>query len=266
MSCAGTKAALWSGMNRRALALVVVVNALVAAPALAGPSQEVGGHWLSDSFTLEVVPNEDVIATDDLMKATEAAAETWNKTGLGPQIVVVPAAAGVTGGFALDGHNTLTIVKGDWHGNHQFSGLTQRALQGGVIIETDSMINASDWKFCDGAEHGKVDLQSVLTHELGHTLGLLDDIEHGDATMYYASHEDDVSKRDLHAEDVSALDAAYANVKLDADNAAAAGCSSAGMSGAPAFLVLGALVARRRFSRGRRLGVSGGVSRARVAG
>ncbi|HEY4223810.1 MAG TPA: matrixin family metalloprotease, partial [Myxococcota bacterium] len=181
-------------MQARALAFVALTTASASVHALAG---EVGGHWAVDTYTLEVVPPEgNIVDTDTLMRAAEAAAESWNHTNLGPQIVVLPAGEGVAGGFAFDHHNTLSFVT-SWDYDRQYAGLTRRALQGDTIIEADSLINAADWQFCDGSEHQKIDLQSVLTHELGHTLGLLDDKSDDAATMFYGSRDEDVSKRSL---------------------------------------------------------------------
>src|SRR4051812_3149830 len=88
------------------------------------PRAELGGHWTTDSFTLEVVAAPDVVDTTELMRAAEAAAETWNQTGKGPQIVVVPAEKIVKGGFHLDGHNTLKLVTDGWDADQRMAGLT----------------------------------------------------------------------------------------------------------------------------------------------
>jgi hypothetical protein len=224
--------------------------ALFIALAASSPVER-GGHWLTDSFTLEVVAAPDVVGTEELMRAAEAAAETWNQTGEGPQIIVVPAEKIVRGGFHLDGHNTLKIVTAGWDADPRMAGLTMRALRGDVITEIDSKINAADWDFVDGGETGKLDLQSVLTHELGHTLGLLDDFDHDEATMFWGSHEGDVSKRDLSSEDLAALEHAYDGVVLSSTDGHAAGCAQAGDAAAPlGALALVVLAAAKRRATG----------------
>ena len=225
-----------------------MINALAfAVLSLPASPGEVGGHWMTDTFTLEVVAAPDIVDTEALMKAAEAAAETWNQTGKGPQIVVVPAAKTIRGGFALDGHNTLKIVGGGWDADPRMAGLTMRSVRkpDNAILEADAKINATDWGFVDGSADGKLDLQSVLTHELGHTLGLLDDFDHEEATMFYGSKDQDVSKRDLSDEDVAALAHAYDGVTLSSTDARASGCAASGVPAAPAALALVLLLVGR---------------------
>ncbi len=53
-----------------------------------------------------------------------------------------------------------------------------------------------------------VDLENVVTHELGHYLGLAHS-EVPDATMYYSAVAGETLKRDLHADDVAGICAVY---------------------------------------------------------
>ena len=227
-----------------------MLNATLFALSLAAntpAAQHASSVWLNDSYTLEVVADDTAVPREQLLRAAEAAAATWNDNGVGPQILVVPAADGVHGGFHMDGHNTLSLVTAAWDGNPQAAALTMRSVVHGAqdaILEVDTKVNAADWSFVDGSERGSIDLQSVLTHEFGHTLGLVDDFEHEEATMFYGSKDKDTSKRDLSSEDTDAVHALYTGVKLDRGGA---GCNAAGLPAAPAVTALAFFcIARRR--------------------
>ena len=206
-------------------------------------------HWVVDAFTLEVVGGD-----DGLLRAVQAAAATWGDTGLGPQIVVVPADKAVGGGFKSDGHNTLMAVHDGWAGNARAAALTARSIETNThaMVEVDVLVNFADYPFVDGSEHGALDLQSVLTHELGHTLGLLDDGDHAEATMFYGSSDFDISKRTLSDLDTANLARVYQNVLLPP---AAVGCASSGLDasllGALALLPLVVRVRRATASKTR---------------
>lgn len=113
-------------------------------------------------------------------------------------------AGNTTAGFSTDGINTVS-----WSSNSQcgsFNGclaLTALVLQSGQVIVESDIVFSTDWTWTTtGATY---DVQSVATHELGHTLG----IHHTELTgtprptMYYAYFGTD--SRSLETDDKSAL-------------------------------------------------------------
>jgi hypothetical protein len=100
------------------------------------------------------------------------------------------------------------------------------------------------------------DLQNVLTHELGHLLGLGEDMTDVDATMYAFSQPGETGKRDLEVVDKDSIAALY-DEEFDAE--LQGGCGGAAIAGYEgeawvwAALGLGALgfAMRRRASRER---------------
>lgn len=95
------------------------------------------------------------------------------------------------------------------------------------IVDADIVINGT-YRFKElnadrpwGAEP-EYDLQSVLTHEMGHWFGLPEDPCDSDATMYMYTLPNETKKRDLTQEDVDAVQVAY----WQADNPSGeVGCS-----------------------------------------
>jgi predicted Zn-dependent protease len=74
------------------------------------------------------------------------------------------------------------------------------------ILEFDIVFNDSFTWDVNGAA-GKMDVQNIATHELGHTLSLLDLYGNADQakTMYGYSSNGDISKRSLETEDIAGL-------------------------------------------------------------
>lgn len=81
------------------------------------------------------------------------------------------------------------------------------------ILEFDMIFDDEDFNWSastDGVE-GKMDLQNIATHELGHAVGLGDLYDNGctDVTMYGYSVEGEIKKRSLEADDIAGLQKLY---------------------------------------------------------
>src|SRR5688572_25036492 len=78
-----------------------------------------------------------------------------------------------------------TVYLSNW-GQGSVARTTISRPGGNTIIDADTSFNAY-FNWCDGAYVGCYDLQSVMTHELGHWIALWDMYEEGDRayTMYY---------------------------------------------------------------------------------
>jgi hypothetical protein len=90
------------------------------------------------------------------------------------------------------------------------------------------------------------DVQNVVTHEVGHVLGLgdLKDSADQDATMYYQAGSGETSKRDLAADDINGMCATYPRGKptptsMSASRNMSGGCG-AGDAGSAAMALVGA--------------------------
>jgi uncharacterized protein (TIGR03382 family) len=120
----------------------------------------------------------------------------------------------------------------------------------GAIIAFDMRINASPGVIWTEGTGDGYDLQSTLTHEVGHVLGF-DHTNEVDATMFGVHPQNDVSRRSLHDDDQLAAQFLYP--PSDGEDGppnllAALGCSSTGApAGASlAWFALALAFARRR--------------------
>lgn len=78
----------------------------------------------------------------------------------------------------------------------------------GAILDTDVELNAAEMELTLGDAGVRYDLESIVQHESGHFLG----ISHSDvreATMYQRILKGTTDKRELHADDLDAVCAAY---------------------------------------------------------
>ena len=102
------------------------------------------------------------------------AAEQWNKL-MGKQLIEVNL-TGVGGDIPTgrDGHNTIYMLN-DWDKDKPSEqARTSVYWKGNQIIEADIRINAKNFSYSNEsqAELGKVDMMSLILHEMGHVLGL----------------------------------------------------------------------------------------------
>jgi len=79
-----------------------------------------------------------------------------------------------------------------------------------TMVEFD-MVFDTDYAWSISGEAGKMDLQNIATHELGHGAGLSDLYSNAayQETMYGYSDFGEVSKRDLYAGDIQGITRLY---------------------------------------------------------
>jgi hypothetical protein len=204
------------------------------------------------------------ISAEDLEAATSAATETWqNATCAGDKKPAVQIAAPAlvehpVAEFDKDGPNENVVVFVDDGWDHEADAIAKTTvafyIHSGVLLDADIALNSDLFAFTVSGEPGSADLQSVLTHEIGHVLGL----DHSDvpgATMAARTNASaSEGLRTLHADDIDAICSVYPPVEPPVDDG---GCTVArgSRTGAPAWpswlLVLGAAlgwVSRQRRS------------------
>ncbi|HXU64128.1 MAG TPA: MYXO-CTERM sorting domain-containing protein [Polyangia bacterium] len=297
-------------MSRR----LAVVAALVFAAAAARPARAyvrataqkslLPSFWDSGCQVVTIYTNGYTdMSTDEIAKSIAAAAHAWS-----PEVVTCPDGAGSDGGaghpsFEIitqlasggsvpnvgpDGQNVLVFQTETWDHNPDAIALTSRNTDpSGRIFDADIEVNvAGAWKWANldpnASSHvsGNFDLQTALTHEFGHFLGLahtcynpdpdgdsgpppLDDqgrpspfcsyaTDHGEV-MWYQVDPGSTAKRVLSADDARGVCSIYPPGVAAATCAAdqpddGCGCrtSGHGAGATAAWLALAALATTRR--------------------
>ena len=78
------------------------------------------------------------------------------------------------------------------------------------IAEADIEINSDVPWYNNGSANG-YDIQNVMTHELGHMLGLLDEYNgtYSESTMYYDTDYGETKKRTLEQDDLNGFNVIF---------------------------------------------------------
>jgi len=103
--------------------------------------------------------------------------------------------------IASDGAIGVTIVWGIFGGKPSAR----------ELVEWDQVYDDVDFDWSASGEAGKMDFESIATHELGHSVGLGDLYEAScaDETMYGYATEGETLKRDLHTGDIAGITELY---------------------------------------------------------
>jgi predicted Zn-dependent protease len=161
-------------------------------------------HWMRPEITVGIAANaaSRTVTAQDVLQAVQQAAEIWNRVPFGQphfRLVERPGA-----------DVRIKFCRGKWRGdtldlgNAEFTATPETGVVTSAIVE----FNECDHSFAapDEAGHSGYDLQAVVTHELGHVLGL----GHSDnpATLMYPNGGT-LSARGPHADDKMALALVY---------------------------------------------------------
>ncbi len=238
----------------------VVAVSLVLLPATASAyetKKTPGGkalHWAAGEIELAAAatPAPATVSGAVLEQAARVAAATWQAT-LAEVPVGVHAVAGGAG-VPHDGQDGVNQVR--WavaaadpdveDGQLARTFIAYRTADG-QILDADVVLNAVDFTWTtDPARCGdQYDVESALTHELGHLLGLAHSIGHPDATMFATADACETAKRDLTGDDRAGIDELYRTPPAEAAGCAAGG-GDGGLVGAALVLIALAAAATRR--------------------
>lgn len=119
-----------------------------------------------------------------------------------------------------DNLNTVILLTENWPFTKSAIAVTRnfyvsgQESNAGMILDSDILLNGVSFSFTTTQEAGKHDIQNIVTHEVGHFLGIGHEIEpiNTEATMLANAVANETKKRSLHPNDVSALRAGYAGV------------------------------------------------------
>lgn len=121
---------------------------------------------------------------------------------------------------ANDGINSIILIADVWPFDTDAIAITRNfyvaddSNLAGMILDSDILLNSVDHAFTTTNETGKHDVQNIVTHEVGHFIGLGHETNpiDTDATMYAVASANEFNKRVLHPSDLAGLRAAYSGV------------------------------------------------------
>ncbi len=177
---------------------------------------------------------------EELLAAARMAADAWRGIGGAPDIVIEDGRASREA--AVDGENGIYVVCEWEHGTTLGVTVGSHDAADGRMVDADVLLNG-EMPFAlmrEGHEERhahEYDLGSVLTHEMGHVLGL-DESGERQATMWPRTQRGATSQRTLETDDEEGVAAIYARSARAAlgeggaaEGAVASGCSAAGGGG-----------------------------------
>ena len=180
------------------VALIIISFGLASSPADAyvRTTSEFTGVPLSWRGTSCIFTRINRVGSADVSDGTDLAAltratENWHLATQSAgncsymRFVVEPAAANVAMSYTPDGKNETAVfwIEKDWNTDpdHSPSAAALTTVlylnipndhRDGEIVDADIEINGDNFKYATTKKNGALDIENVLTHELGHVLGL----------------------------------------------------------------------------------------------
>ena len=243
--------------------LAVIAGMMICTPLVASAydvKQTTSGqdvHWPDGAVTFDraFATTPTTVTADQASAALASSVMTWQSalTDTGVMVALATDSAAAAP-HVNDGVNTVrfAMTADDPDIEPGVLGLTFVAYRSsdGVAVDADVVMNAVDFTWTTGEATcaKEYDLQSAVTHELGHALGLAHSIGHPEATMYATGQACETSKRSLESDDKAGLAALYS---APADAAPPGGCASSSPgSGALIGVALALLAIKRRRTAG----------------
>lgn len=179
-----------------AIALVLVSILSVGSISVSAYSTLTGKGIQQRPLTFYAVSGTDSLYTSSL----QSCMSTWNNAGYGTMFRYGGTKNKLANALA-DGTSTFYTITLSKTGVYAVT-TTHYNISTNYIQEVDMSLNTA-YNYSSIIVDG-VDLASVLTHELGHALGL-DHSSNTEATMYHSYSNGETKKRSLHTDDLNGL-------------------------------------------------------------
>jgi hypothetical protein len=172
-----------------------------------------GAKWKTTEGYVVDPDNNEGLNDSDVTNAVTTAIGAWESAAGNNGIF----GAGTTGNFALDLSN-MNNVNEVAFGNYAAGGVIAVTNVWGYfsgpaskreLVEWDMMID-TDFTWSNSGESGKMDLLNILTHEIGHAMGLGHPSDScTEETMFRYAGNGETKKQDLNAGDIAGINALY---------------------------------------------------------
>jgi hypothetical protein len=190
-------------------------------------------RWYASSIAIRIDPAlEAMLPEGQARAALGMASDAWRGIGDAPEIVIEQ---GAPAAYDADKRNNGVYLLNEWPFNaNQLAVTVLTYSKAGEILGMDVLVNGSkrfellsEEKSAVGADAH--DFAAVMTHELGHVLGLDEGHEDEQATMWPYIAKGELHQRTLTEDDERGVTDAYATAAAQAK--AAAACSATGSIG-----------------------------------
>jgi hypothetical protein len=194
-------------------------------------------RWHANAVSLRLDPSMQKFFKDIPVDGvvSDAAAAWHNLPGV-PELLVSEGTPGPKGYDAKSGTDNGVYLIEEWQLAASSLAVTVATFEtkSGKIVDTDILVNAKHpfALLASGpdAPADDFDLRGVLTHEMGHVLGLGESYDVRMATMWPNVARGETHQRDLDDDDIDGVETAY-SMAIAAENAASSG-TSGGCGGA----------------------------------
>lgn len=183
----------------------LAMQPLLGFSAFRDPDAQQALRWANNTveLTLNSAGSDDVSDGQDLA-AMRAAIATW-QAALGQGLSLSEGASSSSRSYGNDGVNRVTFLEDGWlSGADTALGTTLPNIVDGAFVDVDIVLNGTDGPWTvDGDPHG-IDIRSVVTHELGHLIGLWHAAS-SQTVMYTGARGGTTFRRALQADDLAGV-------------------------------------------------------------
>jgi hypothetical protein len=206
-------------MNRRTSLLSLTIASLAvlfAMPAKPTHAYATYARWAPNSVSFYVNPANMDVPADAADAAVQSAASAWGDQG-GANVKFVYAGRATDTATSNDGRNVVFFRNAS---NGAAAATTYSWWSGSTITDADVIVWDGAYHFFTGTSgcSGGVYVEDVVTHELGHVLGMSHSSV-SDATMYPSLSYCSMDMRTLAADDIAGIQSLYGAANTTANTA-----------------------------------------------
>jgi hypothetical protein len=222
--------------SKLALVALGLLSGVPAAQAYTVKQTDSGAtvRWHANTVSLRLDPSMAKFFNDiPVQGVVSDAASAWHNLPGVPELLINEGTPGPKGYDAKSGTDNGVYLIEDWQLAASSLAVTVATFEtkSGKIVDTDILVNAKHpfALLASGpdAPADDFDIRGVLTHEMGHVLGLGESYDVRMATMWPNVARGETHQRDLDEDDIDGVEMAYARA-LAAESSSSAGTSGCG--------------------------------------